>query len=287
VTTTVAAALAQARARGVDRLDAQLMLASLLGVTRSALIAHDDGAVPVDAEARWAGWLARRAAGEPLAYLLGTKEFHGLALEVNADVLVPRPETELLVDWALELLAATPRTGRDGGDADVLSVLDLGTGSGAIALALKHRQPSLAVSASDVSDGALAVARRNATRLGLAIDLVESSWWQALAGRRFQLAVANPPYIAAGDPHLAALRDEPRQALTPGGDGLDALREIVAGAPAHLCPGGWLLVEHGFDQGPAVRALFEAAGLAGVATRVDLASHERATGGRLRPPSSG
>jgi release factor glutamine methyltransferase len=287
MTTTVAAALAQARARGVDRLDAQLMLASLLGVTRSALIAHDDGAVPVDAAARWAGWLARRAAGEPLAYLLGTKEFHGLALEVNADVLVPRPETELLVDWALELLAATPRTSRDRGDADVLSVLDLGTGSGAIALALKHRQPSLAVSASDVSAGALAVARRNATRLGLAVDFVESSWWQAFAGRRFQLAVANPPYIAAGDPHLTALRDEPRQALTPGGDGLDALRAIVAGAPAHLCPGGWLLVEHGFDQGRAVRALFEAAGLVGVATRVDLASHERATAGRLRRPSSG
>ncbi len=202
-------------------------------------------------------------------------------------MLVPRPETELLVDWALELLAATPRTARDGGGANVLSVLDLGTGSGAIALALKHRQPSLAVSASDVSDGALAVARRNATRLGLAIDFVESSWWQASAGRRFQLAVANPPYIAASDPHLAALRDEPRQALTPGGDGLDALRAIVAGAPAHLCPGGWLLVEHGFDQGRAVRALFEAAGLAGVATRVDLAGHERATGGRLRPPSSG
>ncbi len=287
MTTTVAAALAQARARGVDRLDAQLMLASLLGVTRSALIAHDDDAVPVDAAARWAGWLARRAGGEPLAYLLGEKEFHGLMLEVTADVLVPRPETELLVDWALELLAATPRTGRDGGDADVLSVLDLGTGSGAIALALKHRQPSLAVSASDVSAGALAVARRNAARLGLAVDFVESSWWQAFAGRRFQLAVANPPYIAAGDPHLAALRDEPRQALTPGGDGLDALREIVAGAPAHLCPGGWLLVEHGFDQAGDVRALLVGAGLAGVATRVDLASHERATGGRLRPPSSG
>ncbi len=279
--TTVAAALAEARARGVDRLDAQLMLASLLGVGRSALITHDDAPVPADAAARWADWLARRAAGEPLAYLLGTKEFHGLVLEVNADVLVPRPETELLVDWALALLAATSRSGRDEADAAV-PALDLGTGSGAIALALKHRQPALAVSASDVSAAALAVARRNAARLGLAIDFVESSWWQAFAGRRFDLVVANPPYIAAGDPHLAALRHEPRLALTPGGDGLDALRTIVAGAPSHLDPGGWLLVEHGFDQGRAVRALFEAAGLAEVATRSDLAGHERATGGRRR-----
>jgi release factor glutamine methyltransferase len=199
-------------------------------------------------------------------------------------VLVPRPETELLVDWALELLAAAPGAGRDEADAGAPSVLDLGTGSGAIALALKHRQGRLAVSASDVSAAALAVARRNAARLELAVDFVESSWWQAFAGCRFHLAVANPPYIAAGDPHLAALRHEPRQALTPGGDGLDALRAIVAGAPAHLRPGGWLLVEHGFDQGRAVRALFEAAGLTDVGSRTDLAGHERASGGRRRSP---
>jgi release factor glutamine methyltransferase len=287
VTATVAAALAEARARGVDRLDAQLMLAAILGVARSALIAHDDLPVPLDAQARWAQWLARRAAGEPLAYLLGTKEFHGLAIEVNADVLVPRPETELLVDWALALVAALATLGRGASDGGAASVLDLGTGSGAIALALKQRQPSLVVSASDVSAAALAVAGRNASRLGLAIELVESSWWQALAGRCFELVVANPPYIAADAPQLAALRHEPRTALTPGGDGLDAIRAIVAGAPAHLRPGGWLLVEHGFDQGRAVRALFAAAGLASVETRADLAGHERATGGRRLSPPSG
>jgi release factor glutamine methyltransferase len=284
VTATVAAALAEARARGVDRLDAQLMLVAILGVARSALIAHDDRPLPVEAERRWAEWLARRAAGEPLAYLLGTKEFHGIELEVNADVLVPRPETELLVDWALEAIAAVPCAGSAEGERRAASVLDLGTGSGAIALALKQRRPSLHVSASDVSARALAVARRNATRLGLAIELVESSWWQALAGRRFDLVVANPPYIAGDDPHLAALRHEPRSALTPGGDGLDAIRAIVGDAPAHLHPGGWLLVEHGFDQGRAVRALFEAAGLADVETRADLAGHERASGGRRRSP---
>jgi release factor glutamine methyltransferase len=284
VTATVAAALAEARPRGVDRLDAHLMLAAILGVGRSALIAHDERPLPVEAERRWAEWLARRAAGEPLAYLLGTKEFHGLELEMNADVLVPRPETELLVDWALEAIAAVPCVGSTEGERRAASVLDLGTGSGAIALALKQRRPSLAVSASDVSAGALAVARRNATRLGLAIELVESSWWQALARRRFDLVVANPPYIAADDPHLAALRHEPRSALTSGGDGLDAIRAIVGDARAHLHPGGWLLVEHGFDQGRAVRALFEAAGLADVETRTDLAGHERASGGRRRSP---
>jgi release factor glutamine methyltransferase len=276
---TVAAALAQARARGVDRLDAQLMLASILGVGRSALIAHEDRPLVFEAEQRWAGWLERRATGEPLAYLVGAKEFHGLELEVNAAVLVPRPETELLVDWALELLAPAPGAGSPEGPR-APSVLDLGTGSGAIALALKRARPTLAVSASDVSAEALAVARRNAARLGLAIELVASSWWQGLAQRRFDLVVANPPYIAADDPHLAALRHEPRTALTPGGDGLDAIRAIAGDAPAHLHRAGWLLVEHGFDQAAAVRALFEGAGLADVATRTDLAGHERATAGR-------
>ena len=283
---TVAAALAEARARGVERLDAQLMLAAILGVGRSALIAHEDRPLPSEAEERWAGWLERRATGEPLAYLLGTKEFHGLELEVNAAVLVPRPETELLVDWGLELLAATPGASLDASEARALSALDLGTGSGAIALALKHARPTLAVSASDVSAEALAVARRNADRLGLAIELVASSWWQSLAGRRFDLVVANPPYIAAGDRHLAALHHEPQAALTPGGDGLDAIRAIAGDARAHLHPGGWLLVEHGFDQGPAVRALFERAGLAEIATRADLAGHPRATAGSQPAPPS-
>jgi release factor glutamine methyltransferase len=280
VTATVAAALAEARARGVERLDAQLMLARLLGTSRSALIAHDERELPVAAQRRWGEWLGRRAAGEPLAYLLGVKEFHGLALEVDAAVLVPRPETELLVDWAAALIAATAGAGSGESAVCARSLIDLGTGSGAIALALKQRHPSLAVCASDLSAPALAVARRNADRTGLAIEFVETSWWQALTGRRFDFAVANPPYVAGDDPHLAALRHEPQLALTPGGDGLGALRSIVAGAPAHLRAGGWLLVEHGFDQGAAVRALFAGAGFARIETRADLAGHERATGGR-------
>jgi len=277
---TVAAALAEARARGVDRLDAQLMLAAILGVGRSAVIADEDRPLALEAVRRWAGWLERRANGEPLAYLLGKKEFHGLELEIDAGVLVPRPETELLVDWALELLATPSVEAQAEGRAK--SVLDLGTGSGAIALAIKHSRPTLAVSASDDSADALAVARRNADRLGLAIELVASSWWLGLARRRFDVVVANPPYIAAGDPHLAALRHEPRSALASGGDGLDAIRTIAGDARAHLHRGGWLLVEHGFDQAPAVRALFEAAGLGDIASRADLAGHERATAGRGR-----
>jgi len=277
---TVAAALAEARARGVDRLDAQLMLAAILGVGRSAVIADEDRPLALEAVRRWAGWLERRANGEPLAYLLGKKEFHGLELEIDAAVLVPRPETELLVDWALELLATPSVEAQAEGRAK--SVLDLGTGSGAIALAIKHSRPTLAVSASDDSADALAVARRNADRLGLAIELVASSWWLGLARRRFDVVVANPPYIAAGDPHLAALRHEPRSALASGGDGLDAIRTIAGDARAHLHRGGWLLVEHGFDQAPAVRALFEAAGLGDIASRADLAGHERATAGRGR-----
>jgi len=281
---TVAAALAEARARGVDRLDAQLMLAAIFGVGRSALIAHEDRPLPIEARERWTRWLDRRVEGEPLAYLLGTKEFHGLELEVNAAVLVPRPETELLVDWALELVGAMPDAGGESVGRGVQSILDLGTGSGAIALALKHSRPTLAVSASDVSAEALAVARRNADRLGLVVELVASSWWQAFGGRRFDLVVANPPYVAADDPHLAALRHEPPGALTPGGDGLGAIRTIAAAAPDHLHPGGWLVVEHGFDQGRAVRALLAEAGLVDVTTRADLAGHERATAGRRPPP---
>jgi len=274
--TTVAAALAEARARGVALLDAQLLLARALATTRTALIAHDERALAPEEDGRFSAWLARRIDGEPLAYLLGEREFHGLVLEVNADVLVPRPETELVVEWAAELVAAAA-----GSTAVPANVVDLGTGSGAIALAVKRLHPSARVTATDVSAAALAVARRNAARSGVAIELVEGSWWQAVAGRRFDVAVANPPYVAPGDPHLAALRHEPLVALTPGSDGLVALRAIAAGAPAHLAAGGWLVVEHGFDQAAAVRALLTAAGLAEVATRRDLAGLERATAGRL------
>jgi len=273
---TVAQALDQARAREVAMLDARLMLGRLLGRTPTQLIAHDDERLGPEAAGRWADWLARRAGGEPLAYLLGEKEFHGLMLEVTPDVLVPRPETELLVDWAVELLVSRVAPA---------ALIDLGTGSGAIALAVKRAHPRAAVTATDASAAALGVARRNARRLALEVDFLETSWWLGLDGRRFSIAAANPPYIRDGDAALAALRHEPRTALTPGGDGLAALREIVAGAPAHLAPGGWLLLEHGFDQAAEVRALLGEAGLEAVETRPDLAGHPRATGGR-RPAAA-
>ncbi|MEO8311212.1 MAG: peptide chain release factor N(5)-glutamine methyltransferase [Caldimonas sp.] len=281
--TNVAAALADARARGVASLDAQLLLARLLATTRTRLIVHDERMLAPAEWARWSGWLERRLAGEPLAYLLGEKEFCGLLLEVDRGVLVPRPETELLVEWACESLDALVPERSTVAERKPLRVVDLGTGSGAIALALKRAHPAIEVTATDVSASALAVARRNADRLGLAIEFVEASWWQGLEGRRFDIAVANPPYVAADDPHLGALRYEPTLALTPGGDGLGALRAIASGAALALAPRGWLLVEHGFDQAAAVREMLGAAGLTGVETRRDLAGLERATGGRRAP----
>ena len=266
---TVAQALGQARAMGVDRLDAQLILGRILAQSRSWVIAHDDAALdPLQAEAIRAA-LTRRAAGEPVAYVLGEKEFHGLLLQVDAHVLVPRPDTELLVDWALELLSGMPANPR---------VVDLGTGSGAIALAVKHRHPEAAVLATDTSVAALEVARANARRLGLDVAFAQGSWWAGLADRRFDLVLSNPPYIAGGDPHLAALRHEPALALTPGGDGLDALRDIVANAAPHMAPGAWLLLEHGYDQADAVGALLREHGFEGVATHRDLGGQPRCTG---------
>ncbi|MEP7138159.1 MAG: peptide chain release factor N(5)-glutamine methyltransferase [Caldimonas sp.] len=267
---TSAEALAGARALGVASLDAQLLLARVLATTRTGLIANDER-VLTDAEAaRWSDWLARRAAGEPVAYLLGEKEFCGLVLDVRPGVLVPRPETELLVDWAAELLG-----GREPG----ATVLDLGTGSGAIGLAIKHRFAKARVTAVDASPAALGVAAANAARLGLEVEIVASSWFEALGQRRFDLIVANPPYVGVDDPHLAALRHEPIEALVSGHDGLDALGTITHSARDHLKDGGWLLLEHGFGQGAAVRTLLAEAGLAQVTTRSDLAGHERATGG--------
>jgi release factor glutamine methyltransferase len=276
-TTRVADALADARRRGVAMLDARLMLGRLLGRTPTQLIAGDDERLG-PAAPRWTEWLARRAAGEPLAYLLGEKEFHGLMLEVTPAVLVPRPETELLVDWAGELLSGRPPGAQ---------VADLGTGSGAIAVAIKHACPGATVTATDASGGALAVAGRNARRHGLEVELIETSWWQGLGDRRFAIVVANPPYVGETDAALPALRHEPRAALTSGADGLAALREIVAGAPVHLEGGGWLLLEHGFDQADAVAALLADAGFEAIETRRDLAGHGRATGGRRGAAASG
>jgi release factor glutamine methyltransferase len=237
------------------------------------VLAHGERLLQPDEQARWQGWLERRAAGEPLAYLLGEKEFHGLPLEITRDVLVPRPETELLVDWALEKLsrmAGAPR------------VLDLGTGSGAIALAVKHGRSLARVTATDASRAALTLAAGNASRLRLDVEFLWGHWWQPVTGRRFELVVANPPYIAAADPHLHALVHEPREALTSGGDGLAALAEIVDGACTHLEPGGWLLVEHGFDQREPVRGRMSAAGLVDLETREDLSGQPRASAARRR-----
>ena len=277
---TVASALADARARGVALLDAQLLLARLLATTRTSLIAHDERPLAAPEFERWSAWLARRAAGEPLAYLLGEKQFHGLVLEVTPAVLVPRPETELLVEWASELLRAAAAEGAAAAGGVTASFADLGTGSGAVALALKHLHREMRAVASDSSSAALDVARRNAARTGLAVDWLEGSWWEPFAGLGFDVVVSNPPYVADHDPHLEALRHEPITALAAGSDGLDALRAIVAGAPRHLVQGGWLVVEHGFAQGAAVRELLRHAGFGSIATRRDLAGHERATAGQ-------
>jgi release factor glutamine methyltransferase len=268
----VAEALAVARALGVERLDAQLLLANRLQRDRTWLIAHDDHELGDAAEAAVRADFGRRAAGVPLAYLTGEREFHGLAFTVTHDVLVPRPETEGLVDWAIDLLRA--RVGQSAAAAD------LGTGSGAIALAVRARCPWVDMTATDFSAAALQVARANAARLGLEVDFVEGAWYEPLRGRRFELLLSNPPYIAGDDPHLAALVHEPRQALTPEGDGLAALRALAAGARQHLQHGGWLLVEHGHDQAEAVAALLRDAGLLEVTLRRDLAGLPRVSGAR-------
>lgn len=267
----VAQALAEARRRGLDRLEAQLLLGALLGVERGWLISHDDAELTPAQATRFADWLAQRLQDVPLAYLVGEKEFHGLALQVDAHTLVPRPDTEVLVDWALELLpglGAAPR------------VVDLGTGSGAIALAVKHRHPAAQVTAVDLSPGALAMAAANAQRLGLAVECLAGDWWQPLAGRRFELILSNPPYIAGDDPHLPALRHEPLTALTPGGDGLSALQTLIDGAPVHLAAGGWLLLEHGYEQAAAVAAALAARGFVALDCRRDLGGQPRVSGGR-------
>lgn len=272
---TVAHALGAARAAGVDRLDGQLMLTYLLQQPRSWLIAHDDMVLSAGQATQYAQWLERRRAGEPLAYLLGQTEFCGLVLQVGPQVLIPRPETELLVDWGLEVLAAR------FGSTNAPSVVDLGCGSGAIALAIRHRCPAAAVTAVDASAPALDIARCNAEALGLLITLARGDWWSAVAGQRFHLALSNPPYVAPGDPHLAALHHEPCSALVAAEQGLADLHRLIDGTATALHPGGWLLLEHGHEQGAAVRLRLQQAGFSEVATRCDLAGLERCTGGRF------
>ncbi|HEY3049739.1 MAG TPA: peptide chain release factor N(5)-glutamine methyltransferase [Polaromonas sp.] len=272
---TCAQALAAAQILGLERLDAQLLLLHALGKpgdARAWLLAHDTDELTEEVARHFRALSLRRAAGEPLAYIVGSKEFFGLNLQVDARVLVPRPDTETLVLWSLEVLQ-TPGMPPDP------KILDLGTGSGAVAFALKHTRPTWQVSAVDFSADALAVAQANAQALRLDVQFSRGSWLSGVSGH-YHAIVSNPPYIAARDPHLAALTHEPLQALASGQDGLDDIRQIISQAPAHLHPGGWLLLEHGYDQAAQVRELLRDAGFDDVQSRRDLGGIERCSGGQ-------
>jgi release factor glutamine methyltransferase len=254
------------RSSGIDPREARLLLARVTGFSEASVLAFPERTLPAEHAQRFASTIERRKRGEPVAYILGEKEFYGLRLSVSPAVLIPRPETELLVELALQRKSD--------------SVLDLGTGSGAIALAIKHQSPGARVVAVDSSAAALVVARRNSVAMGLDVDWRHGRWFEPVAGARFSLVLGNPPYIAAGDPHLAALRFEPISALVAGADGLDAIREIIPAARGHLEPGGWLLLEHGMGQDAAVRSLMQASGLEEVQTWPDLSRIGRVSGGR-------
>lgn len=267
---TVAAALDEASA-DIGRVDARVLACHLLGVGRAWLAANPMHVLTESQDAQFDSLVARRAVGWPVAYLVGAREFYGRDFEVGPAVLIPRPETETLVEAALGRIPP-------GG-----AVLDLGTGSGAIAITLACERPDAIVHAVDASADCLAAARANAERLGAKVAFALGSWYEPVAGQRFDVVVANPPYVAAGDRHLAEgdLRFEPRSALTDGSaDGLASIRAIVAGAPGHLKSGGWLLIEHGYDQAGACGALLAGAGLDGVLSIPDLAGIPRVAGGR-------
>ena len=254
----------------LDALENRILLCHALRLTRAGLITQSEREITADEAATLNDLVARRRMGEPIAYIVGRREFFGLDFAVNDAVLIPRPDTELIVELALERL---PQQGR---------VLDMGTGSGAIAVSLAHTRPDAHVTALDVSAAALDVARANATGNGVTVRLMESDWFAALDDERYDLIVSNPPYIAAGDEHLSLgdLRFEPAGALTDHADGLSALRTIIDGAATHLNPTAWLLLEHGYDQAAAVRALLVDAGYSEVQSWRDLAGIERTSGGR-------
>lgn len=286
---TVAESLRQAQTHGLARVDAQILLLHSLQRPRhdrAWLLAHDSDTLTPAQAAVWQDALKRRLQGEPVAYITGRKDFFGLTLAVDARVLDPRPDTETLVEWALDCLSkcqpeSTPASSPANGSP---LILDLGTGSGAVALALQHARPDATVWAVDASEDALAVARANAHRLHLDVQFIASDWLSAVDVRctgRFDLIVSNPPYVAEGDPHLAALTHEPLQALTSGPDGLDDIHQIIAQAPTCLIPGGWLLLEHGWDQAAPVQALLREAGFEQVQSRRDLGGIERCTGAAM------
>ena len=263
------------RASGLPQLEARALLACELAATRESLVAHPERTVAVEPAQRFAHKVARRLAGEPLAYLAGEREFYGRTFRVGPAVLVPRPETETLVRLALDLANKHQRP----------AVLDLGTGSGCIAITLALDAPHADVTATDTSAAALEVARANRQALGAPVRFVASNWYAAVEGR-FDLIVSNPPYVAQGDPHLPDLRYEPELALLAGPDGLSCVRPIVASAPAHLKDGGWLLLEHGFDQASQVRQALSQAGFEEIKTARDDAGLERVTWGRFNPTSA-
>ncbi len=270
---SVAQCMQLALRQGLARVDAQILLLHTLARPlhdRAWLLAHDTELLNEAQQLLWDQALQRRLQGEPVAYITGRKDFFGLTLNVDARVLDPRPDTEILVEWALELLPSGQPS----------RVLDLGTGSGAVALALQHQRPAARVTAVDASSDALTVAFANALRLNLPVQCMLSHWMDAVPGP-FELIVSNPPYVAEGDPHLAALMHEPLHALTSGADGLDDIRQIIAQAPRRLVPGGWLLLEHGWDQAAPVQALLRDAGFVKVQSRRDLGEIERCTGGAL------
>jgi release factor glutamine methyltransferase len=252
----------------LDAREARLLLAAAAGFSEASVVAYPERELPPETQERFRHYVQRRSKGEPVAYILGHKEFYGLELVVSPAVLIPRPETELLVDLSLQ--------------REFSSALDLGTGSGAIALALKRMRPKARVVAVEASAAALVIARRNAVKHALEIEFRHGRWLEPLAGERFDLIVANPPYVAEGDAHLADLVFEPRSALVSGPDGLDAIREIARDAPRHLCPGGWLLLEHGTGQDAPVRVLLSQAGFEDVESCPDLARIPRVAGGRLK-----
>ena len=253
---------------GIDPREARLLLAEVCGFSQASLAASPEREIPFEVENAFFEFARRRTKGEPVAYILGRKEFYGLDLAVNPSVLIPRPETELLVDLALE--------------RNPSSVLDLGTGSGAIAIAVKFNRPETRIVAVDADLSTLVTAKRNAAKFNLDIDFRHGRWYAPVAGERFELIAANPPYVASGDPHLEDLRFEPRGALVSGPDGLDSVRDIAKGAVAHLVPGAWLLLEHGLGQERAVGDLLAAAGLESITTWPDLAGIARVSGGKLK-----
>jgi len=265
---TVGSAL---RATPLPALEARILIGFALQLSRIQLITQSERMLTDNEAQHIATLIRRRLAGEPIAYIVGEREFYGLPFHTTPAVLIPRPETELLVELALDRL---PDKGR---------LLDLGTGSGAIAIAVAHTLPHAKVTAIDASSEALAIASRNARRHGTQVRLLQSNWYAALGDERFDVIAANPPYIVAEDPHLSQgdLRFEPVDALTDHADGLSALRNIVADAPMHLASGGWLLMEHGYDQADAVRKLLSAASFSNIESWTDLAGIERVSGGRL------